>query len=321
MEHTPLRAGYSRPVSRTPSATSAPRASVVIPLYRSAPFLPIIRGNIGRLAGCEVEVLVSDRHGFDDAIDVLEREFGHDPRLRFLRATDGIGWVGHFNVLMAEARSEFVVWMQHDDTFPAGYVDTLVAAAHAVPGCAIAFGRLEWESLDDRPAEHMVPIGCGCEAGQWGPWSPYRLLGSGWIGAPFRGALRRACILRTVGPLRETLSGCAAEQAWVFAIALTAPLVFTPDTYCIKRMHGASITGRLRRSPAEFWSSVRVLPAYLRTLTGARRTLARAAWGAFTLARIAYHTAVRPVMPTGAARALRDRLYRALGGGNAERRA
>lgn len=291
-----------------------PRASVVIPLYRSAPFLPIISENLEQLAGCDVEVLVSDRHGHDDAIDVLEREYGHDARLRFLRATDGIGWVGHFNALLTEARGEFVVWMQHDDSFPAGYVETLVDAAQSVPDCAIAFGRLEWESLDDHPAEHMVPIGRYCDAGRWGPWSPYRLLGSGWIGTPFRGALRRAHILETVGPLRETLSGCAAEQAWVFAIALTAPLVFTPDTYCVKRMHGGSITGRLRRTPAEFWSSTRVLPAYLRTLTPVRRTLARAAYAVFTLARIVYHAALRPVLSLPLARAVRDRVYRVVGG-------
>lgn len=294
-----------------------PVASVVIPLYRSLPFLPIMRENLERLSGSDVEIVVSDRHGFDDAIDVLEREFGHDRRIRFLRATDGIGWVGHFNALLTEARGEFVVWMQHDDSFPAGYVETLVEAARAVPGCAIAFGRLEWESLDARPAERMVPFGRCAEAGRWGPWSPYRLLGSGWIGTPFRGALRRRLILDTVGPLRETLSGCAAEQAWIFAVALTAPLVFTPDTYCVKRMHGASITGRLRRSPAEFWSSVQVLPTYLGTLPPARRTLGRLAWVAFTLARIVYHSVLGRLFAPATARALRDRMYRCVSGGRA----
>lgn len=293
----------------------SPAASVVIPLYRSAPFLPIMRENIERLRGSDVEILISDRHGLDDAIDVLEREFGDDPRLRVLRARDGVGWVGHFNALMAEARGEFVVWMQHDDSFPAGYVDTLVAAARAVPGCAIAFGRLEWESLDDRPAERMVPLGKGCGPGEWNAWSPYRLLGSGWIGTPFRGALRRAQILSSVGPLRDTLSGCAAEQVWIFAIALTAPLVFTPATSCVKRMHGASITGRMRRSPAEFWSSVRVLPAYLGTLTPVRRTMARLAWGAFTLARMTYHSVLRRLLGPDAARGVRDRVYDWLAGG------
>lgn len=58
---------------------------------RSAPFPAIVRDNLDRLRDPDIEVLISDRHGLDEALNVLERDYGHDSRFRFPRATDAIG--------------------------------------------------------------------------------------------------------------------------------------------------------------------------------------------------------------------------------------
>ncbi|HET9394532.1 MAG TPA: glycosyltransferase, partial [Nitrospiraceae bacterium] len=84
-----------------------PRASVGIPLYRSRSFLQCLRENCTALAAeNDVEVIVSDRHGFDDTLDILEREWSHDPRFRFLRADDRLNWVEHMNLLLREAQGD-----------------------------------------------------------------------------------------------------------------------------------------------------------------------------------------------------------------------
>lgn len=294
-------------MSRT---TQPARVTVAIPLYRSAPFLDIIRDNLDRLRDPDLEVLISDRHGLDDAIDVLERDYGHDPRVRFLRATDAIGWVGHFNELMRVARGDYFVWMQHDDTFPEGYVETLVAAAEATPGCRIAFGGIETQSLESRATSGVVPLGRFCRAAQWRRGSAHRLLFSGWIGVPFRGAIHRERVLAAVGPMRDTPRSSGAEQIWIYALALGGPLVFTPATACVKRVHAGSFTGQLRVTPSVLWAGRRVLAGYIAPLAWTRQLEARALFGLFTLARIGYHAVVRVVLPGTAARAIRDRLYR-----------
>ena len=78
--------------------------SVGIPLYRSHPFLDSLRANCAALAAEDnVEVIISDRHGLDDAIDVLRSEWGHDPRFRFLAADDRLNWIEHMNLLLRAA--------------------------------------------------------------------------------------------------------------------------------------------------------------------------------------------------------------------------
>jgi len=283
--------------------------TVAIPLYRSAPFLAIVRDNLDRLRDFDLEILISDRHGLDDAIDVLARDYGHDPRVRLLRATDAIGWVGHFNELMRVARGEYFVWMQHDDTFPDGYVEALVTAADATPGCRIAFGGTEWQPLGSSDRNPVVPLGRFCDAGSWSHLSAHRLLASGWIGVPFRGAIHRERALAAVGPMRDTPGSCAAEQIWIYALALGGPLVFTPSTMCVKRTHSGSFTGQLRVTPSMLWAGTRVLPGYLADLPGARQLEGRLLFGLFALARISYHAALR-IVPAARAQTLRDRLYR-----------
>lgn len=73
-----------------PNSMPRPRASVVIPLYRSAPFLSIIRETLAQLGDSHIEVTASDRHGLDDTIDVLERECGHDARFRSNGRASGV---------------------------------------------------------------------------------------------------------------------------------------------------------------------------------------------------------------------------------------
>ena len=287
-----------------------PRVTVAMPLYRSAPFLDIIRANLDRLREPGLEVLISDRHGLDDAIDILECDYGHDPRVSFLRATDAIGWVGHFNELMGVARGDYFVWMQHDDTFPEGYVEALVAAAEATPGCRIAFGGIETQSLESRVTSAAVPLGRFCHAGQWSRRSAHRLLFSGWIGVPFRGAIHRARVLAAVGPMRDTPRSSGAEQIWIYALALGGPLVFTPATACVKRVHAGSFTGQLRVTPSVLWAGRRALAACIAPLPWTRQLEARALFGLFTLARIGYHAVLRVALPATMAGAIRDRLYR-----------
>ena len=295
-------------------APAAPRVTVAIPLYRSRPYLDVIRDNLRALRYPNLEVVVSDRHGLDDAINVLEREFGADSRIAFHRATDGIGWVAHFNYLMQVATGDYFVWMQHDDTFPADYVETLVAAAVRCGRCAIAFGRLEsaWDEAGDDDA--LVALGRFCGPDAWTRTSAHRLLLSGWVGVPFRGAVHRARAMAAVGPLRETVRGCAAEQVWIYALALGLPLVFTPDTYCLKRFHAASATRQLTLSPSMFWAGVRVLPAYLGGLSPARRLEGRCAFMLFAGLRIAYHSVLRRLVSPKVAAAVRNRLYRLVNG-------
>jgi glycosyltransferase involved in cell wall biosynthesis len=55
-----------------------PRVSVAIPLYRSARFMDIIIANIEAMPKQDIEILISDRHCFDDTIDRLMERYATD---------------------------------------------------------------------------------------------------------------------------------------------------------------------------------------------------------------------------------------------------
>src|SRR4051812_37807283 len=104
-----------------------PLVSVGIPLYRSRPFLGSLRENcIALAAENNVEVIVSDRHGFDDTLDILNTEWKHNLRFHFLKASDCLNWVEHMNLLLREARGTYFRWMPHDDCFPEGNLKPLL---------------------------------------------------------------------------------------------------------------------------------------------------------------------------------------------------
>ena len=70
-----------------------PLVSVAIPLFQSKPFVDIIAENIRTIDYPNVEIIISDRHGADDTIEVLRHTFPDDPRLRFVVNPDRVNWV------------------------------------------------------------------------------------------------------------------------------------------------------------------------------------------------------------------------------------
>jgi GT2 family glycosyltransferase len=105
---------------------TAPLVSVGMPLYRSLRYLDVITRNIEAIDYANVEIILSDRHGYDDTLEKISTRFPGDNRLRFISATDKIGWVENYNVLLREALGEYFVFMSHDDFYPSGFIPKLV---------------------------------------------------------------------------------------------------------------------------------------------------------------------------------------------------
>lgn len=117
-----------------------PLVTVAIPLHRSKPFLHGLHGNCEALAAeDDMEIIVSDRHGLDDAINILESQWRSDPRFRFFKAKDSLNWVEHMNFLLAEARGRYFRWLPHDDLAPAGCLRPLVERLECDPRVTLAY--------------------------------------------------------------------------------------------------------------------------------------------------------------------------------------
>lgn len=216
-----------------------PRVTVAIPLYRAAPFVDVIRRNIEAVGLPDAEILVSDRHGFDDALDQLRRHFGCDDRVVFLEERDQIGWVDHYNALLQLATGRYFVWMPQDDSFPQGYVETLVAALEADPDSLLAFGQLHTHDLRSGAATKAVLPGRYDFSDR--PWRPAYapLLAICWnLGIPFRGVFDRERIVARNLFIRHVPGGDPfADVSWMFAVALHGKLRYVPEATSLKRYH------------------------------------------------------------------------------------
>lgn len=242
------------------SAPSRPRVSIAIPLYRSGRFVPIILENIANLDEPRAEILISDRHGEDEAIDLLEERLHDDPRIRFLRANDRIHWADHYNELLRTARGDLFLWMPHDDSFPRGYVTRLAAALDEHADVVLAFGRIEAVDPEGVPIPgwtfHDPPFGSRSR----GVRDALGLLHWG-SAIPFRGIFRRHQVVAAGLFLRSHVRG--TDGHWTFGLALRGSLLYVPDVYCVKRYYRESTWASAPYRVGDVVDSVRVLRSYV----------------------------------------------------------
>lgn len=215
--------------------TSAPRLSVAVPLHRSGPFVDNIITNLERIRYAPLEVLISDRHGLDDAVDRLECWARGDARVRILRSRDCADWVTHYNDLLRAATGTYFCWMPHDDDVEPGYVERLVAGLEARPEAILAFGVMEAVGVDrDVPVQPFTPPPIAPDE-PWTAGTAMNLLRSWELFRVVRGVMRRERVVSEGLFVPRVHGTVRADVCWAFALAVTAPFVFVPDARCTKR--------------------------------------------------------------------------------------
>ncbi|GAB2786713.1 hypothetical protein GCM10027275_34050 [Rhabdobacter roseus] len=215
---------------------NAPLVSVAIPLYRSKRFVRVIKHNVRRLRLPNVEILISDRHSEDDALDLLRQELGDDPRIRFLQTNDGIGWVDHYNALLQQASGRYFMWMPHDDTFPAGYVADLVHDLERHPEAWLSFGNM-YAIHKEKKTKLLsyLPDNLNYNHKPWHPLHSVRLAATYNPGIAFRGVFRRDRVLAHNLLIRHsTPNDQYADLYWVFALGLHGKLFYNTRQLCVK---------------------------------------------------------------------------------------
>jgi hypothetical protein len=242
--------------------TSPTSTTVAIPMHASGPFIDVISANIAALPD-DVEIILSDHTRVDDAIERLQELHGGDHRLRFVRESDGIGIIDHYNRLLREANGDYFMWMPHDDTFPPEYVPLLRAALDSNPDSNLAFGSLRPIDLDGKLIRDKVKecVAVPIELGRLPRVEEASYLWQHWgIWIPYRGLMRRREVLRHRLFLRRGLQEYWHDITWVFAMTVLAPIVEVPECACEKRFHPDSHHIRLskRRAVDELWEIVTV---------------------------------------------------------------
>lgn len=211
--------------------------TVAVPLYRSVQFLPIVTETLRGFAYPNLEFLISDRHCQDDAIERLQELFAADSRFRFLAAGDELDWVAHYNLLLREASGDYFIWVSHDDSYSADFVEKLVEVLEAQADAVVAYARVEKIGMAGEPIHHVRAKIPGAPMAP-GPLTAYRVALSG--GLQFHGLFRRKWLLDRELWIRPTIENIAADMLWIFTVAMLSKTVYVNDCALRKRYYSTS---------------------------------------------------------------------------------
>jgi glycosyltransferase involved in cell wall biosynthesis len=92
-----------------------PTISIIIPTKDRAALLQQTLDSVGAQTFSDWEALVIDDHSSDDTADQTRRASETDPRVRFHPLTDKTGAPAARNLGIAEARGEYIIFLDSDD--------------------------------------------------------------------------------------------------------------------------------------------------------------------------------------------------------------
>jgi GT2 family glycosyltransferase len=249
--------------------SSRPTLTIGVPLHASRKFIATVSNNIDAIDRDDVEILLSDRTGLDDALAILSARYRHDERVVSISAVDGVSWIEHCNALLRRARGTYFCWMPHDDDLSPGWCEELLCHLETDPNLLMAFGRIEpvddagvpWPAGTTPATGPIVEPPPPVSPGSWTVREAVAVLR--WsAGIAFRGVFRREPVIAEGLFLPRTRDGVDADATWVFGMALLGPLCYVPEVTCRKRYDPASTHGQWEWRVAQRLSSMLVRAKY-----------------------------------------------------------
>ena len=117
--------------SKLTAAHGAPRVSVVVPVYNSAPTLErAVRSALGQTMG-SLELLIVDDGSRDHSLELARRLAAADARARVIRLPENRGKAHAMNRAIAEAAGVWIAMLDADDWYEPERLAALVSAAEA----------------------------------------------------------------------------------------------------------------------------------------------------------------------------------------------
>jgi len=116
-----------------------PRVSIVIPVFNKIDYtVACLRSLAEHASAVPFEVIVVDDASTDATAERLARIAG----IRVVRNAQNLGFVGSCNAGAAEARGEFLVFLNNDTVVTEGWLDALLRCFEAEPDCGLAGAKL-----------------------------------------------------------------------------------------------------------------------------------------------------------------------------------
>jgi GT2 family glycosyltransferase len=116
-----------------------PLASIIIPNWNGAPFLPACLDSLRRQSYPRFEVLVVDNASTDGSVALIERDY---PEVRLVRLPTNRGLTGGVNAGIHAARGEVIALLNNDTEADPDWLSELLRALEADPEAGMAASKM-----------------------------------------------------------------------------------------------------------------------------------------------------------------------------------
>jgi glycosyltransferase involved in cell wall biosynthesis len=248
-----------------------PRISIVIPVYKSEPFITLTLESARAQTFRDWEMVVVDDGSPDDSAAVVEEFCRRDPRIRLVRqANQGVAHARNRGLAETNPRSGFVIFLDGDDCWQPDALAMLLAtleahpsspAAHAIARVINAAGQppadgglervlRERRAIINRRLEDLPPSA---------PTTFSALLLSCWIVTPGTCLIRRRS-LAGLGGFIQQFTPSEDWEFWLRLARLRGGFAFVERVLLDYRRHGGAASAdpqRMRAARARIFAHLR----------------------------------------------------------------
>ena len=222
------------PMTETRPLSPPPAVSVVIPTYNHADYLPATLTSVFAQIFRDYEVIVVN-DGSPDDVAARVCPLAEAGRIRYFEQPNA-GQAVARNRGLAEARGEFVAFLDDDDLWPPDHLARHVAILRAEPDVDVVYGQREVLGSDQPPHP-------GNEAPEGEVLAPFSA--QGWIQSPGQAVIRRTALART-GGFDPAIWGTDDWDLWL-RLARGSRFRYDPHPALVYRRHATNASKNFLR--------------------------------------------------------------------------
>ena len=206
-----------------------PLVTVVTPSLNHGRFIRETIESVLSQSYSRIEYLVMDGGSTDETVEILK---SYDDRLGWVSEPDD-GQTQAINKGWRRARGTLIAYLNSDDTYLPGAVETAVAAFGAHPDAGAVYGE----------GYHVDEAGRVIERYPTEPFDLARLAETCFICQPT--VFLRRHVVERLGYLDESRRYCMDYDLWI-RVAKASRFVYVPNYLANTRLHSATVTDALR---------------------------------------------------------------------------